>query len=376
MILKIFDDILNDQTAADLRFWDPGRGVCFKDIDEFLASIPEDDDTIDLRINSCGGDVNAGWAIVDKLRASGKKITATVEGMAASTASLILMAASERKAYPHSQIVIHNPYIPWWGLDGNYDAARLQKLGGELQAETERFINFYVERTGADRERIIEIMNEDRLMYADEARELGILTEVLPPLSAAFGKRNQFKLTDMAKETKKKSALAKAMAALQEALGLETTIQGYELETADGTTITIDKPEGEDPAVGDPASPDGEHQMPDGTTIVVTDGVITEIRPADEGVNEDDDESVEETAAELARLAQEVKALRAKAKTDDEQAILDAVKAAGGKDWLDKVARSGYKPAARVQTSKQPQKVATVSKTAERLAEMKEKRNA
>ena len=72
----------------------------------------------------------------------------------------------------------------------------------------------------------------------------------------------------------------------------------YDLNTADGGTITIDKPEGEDPAVGDSASPDGEHKMPDGKTIVVEDGVITEIRDA-EGNDGDDNDDEDETAKAL-----------------------------------------------------------------------------
>ena len=62
-----------------------------------------------------------------------------------------------------------------------------------------------------------------------------------------------------------------------------------------------DKPEGEDPAVGDSASPDGEHKMPDGKTIVVEDGVITEIRDAeDNSGDDDDDDNDDETAKALA----------------------------------------------------------------------------
>lgn len=364
MILKIFDDIMNDQDACDIRFWDPTRGVCFKDIDEFIAAIPEDDGEIDLRLNSCGGDVNTGWAIVDKLRASGKKIVATVEGIAASTASIILMAASERRAYPHSQLCIHNPYIIGWSIDGKCDAGRLQKMGAELQKEQNRFVDFYVERTGADRARIEAIMREDRIMYVDEAKELGIITEILPPLSAAY-RLKPIKTRDMAKKTQTLGAFAKAMAALQEALGLDSPApQGYTLETADGSELTIDKPEGEDPAVGDSASPDGEHEMPDGTTIVVVDGVITEIRPAED---DDPDGTYEE---ELARLVAEVKDLKANAKTDEEKDILAKVKAAGGLAWLDKAITGRYTPAPRTPVRKKTE--AKTSRVAERLAEMKE----
>ena len=62
----------------------------------------------------------------------------------------------------------------------------------------------------------------------------------------------------------------------------------YVVTAQDGTEITIMKEEGEAPAVGDQATPDGEFLMPDGSTIVIAEGQITEIRPA--VVPEPDDE--------------------------------------------------------------------------------------
>ena len=81
-------------------------GVSFKDVDNFVASIPQDDERIDLRLHCVGGSVSEGWAIVDKLRSTGKTISATIEGACASMASVILLAASDRKA-PMKQIFHH-----------------------------------------------------------------------------------------------------------------------------------------------------------------------------------------------------------------------------------------------------------------------------
>ena len=98
MILKVYSAIMPEEDRMFMQFMGLD-GVSFHSIDEFIASIPEDDDTIDMRINSPGGVVPEGWAIIDKLRATGKKITATIEGDAASMAAVVLLAASERKAY-------------------------------------------------------------------------------------------------------------------------------------------------------------------------------------------------------------------------------------------------------------------------------------
>ena len=55
--------------------------------------------------------------------------------------------------------------------------------------------------------------------------------------------------------------------------------KAMKLNTADGQTLTVEREEG-DPQVGDKASPDGTFEMPDGKTIVVEDGVITDIQTA------------------------------------------------------------------------------------------------
>ena len=78
--------------------WEGIDGICFKDIDGFLASMKPDDDEVDIRIHCRGGDCVEGWAIYDKLRQSGKTISCTVEGECSSMATIILLAApAERR---------------------------------------------------------------------------------------------------------------------------------------------------------------------------------------------------------------------------------------------------------------------------------------
>lgn len=370
------------EEGAEMMRWMGSDGVCFKDVDEFLASIAEDDDTIELRLHCEGGCVTEGWAIVDKLRASGKKITATVEGVCASMATVVLLAASERKAYPHASLLIHEPYIPEYTLAEAYRAEDLQKMADSLNAETQKILDFYVERTGADRAELEALMKEDKFVDMERAKELGFINEILPALSArsrsakAVGKWNNHQISNNMAENKKK--IAEVFAALGEALGLsQPKAVAYELTTESGDTITIDKPEGEDPAVGDAASPDGEHKMPDGTTIVVVDGVITEIRPAEEQGDETPEENEElaqanariaELEAELANAKAEAESAKAQAKTKEEMEILNLVTIAGGKKWLTQ-AKSEYKPAKRnASTNSDKQSI-----VAKRLAELNNK---
>ena len=341
-------------------------GVSFNSIDEFIAGIPEDDDTIDMRINSPGGVVTEGWTIIDKLMATGKKITATIEGEASSMASLILLAASERKGYKHARLLIHEAYFREYTLAGAYRKDDLEKLAAELDEDNQRALDFMVARTGADRATLEAIMKEDKPMDMERAKELGFVHEILEPASAsARGWNRPTMKTNSSTDMEHKKTIASAFKAFAEALGLSVKMEdapapaGYVLIAQDGTEINIDKPEGEDPAVGDAASPDGEFLMPDGTTIVVADGVITEIRDAEpededkkpEGDPENkDEEHAAQLAAkddEIARLQARIAELEASQMTDDQKDIVAKVEKAGGKAWLDKSMKSNYKPAQR-----------------------------
>lgn len=90
----------------------------------------------------------------------------------------------------------------------------------------------------------------------------------------------------------------------------DVQVVSMELTNAEGNTLTVERDEGE-PQVGDTASPDGEHVMPDGKTIIVTDGVITEIKDPDE-LEEDE---VKALKARIEELETENASLKTNART-------------------------------------------------------------
>lgn len=388
MILKIYSAIMPEEDRVFMQYMGLD-GVSFNSIDEFIASIPEDDETIDMRINSPGGVVSEGWAIIDKLRATGKKITATIEGDAASMAAILLLAASERKGHKHARLLIHEAYIPEYTLASAYHAEDLAKIAAQLEKDNQETLDFMVERTGADRETLQALMKEDKFISMEEAKELGFIHEIIEPASAAVHgwKKRATMQTNSSTDMENKKTLASAFKVFAEALGLSVRMEdapapvGYVLTAQDGTEINIDKPEGEDPAVGDAASPDGEFLMPDGTTIVVADGVITEIRDAEpEAEPEDEPDATEEAHqaelaekdAEIARLQARIDELEANQMTDDQKDIVAKVEKAGGKAWLDKSLKSSYKPAQRTRQEQTVEPKA--SKIEADLATIKERR--
>ena len=77
-VLKIMNDIQDERQKNEARLWGEVEGVCYKDIDEFCESIPDDDPDIDIRLHCDGGQVYEGWAMSDRHRATGKNISVTV----------------------------------------------------------------------------------------------------------------------------------------------------------------------------------------------------------------------------------------------------------------------------------------------------------
>lgn len=350
-VLKIYNDIAAEE---DKVFYQWGMGtdaVCMKDIDEFIGAMAEGDETIDIRLHCSGGLVSEGWAIYDKLRASGKKIEATVEGKCASMATVVLMAAPKeaRRALPSARILVHNPYIAGYALGDAVTAQTLREEAERMQVEQDKILDLYVERCGCDRDEMQALMDEDKTITVERAMELGLIGEVVQPISAKEKRIRTNNNCEMKKVEVKQSWLERLLAKAGFAK-MEEAVFAMELSTADGGTIEVEREEGE-PQIGDAASPDGEHVMPDGSTIVVSEGVITEIKPAaeEEGEGEEGeekDEATERISALEAEVAQLKDALakaegerdeaKAKAKSKDELAILNAVKMAGGREWLAK----------------------------------------
>lgn len=143
---------------------------------------------------------------------------------------------------------------------------------------------------------------------------------------------------------------------------------GMVISTSTGEELNVEREEG-DIQVGDPASPDGEFVLEDGRTVVVQEGVITEIRePGSE------DEDVEALKARIDELESEVADLKSNAKTEDEIKVLDAVAKAGGIEKLTKAAASKYIPAGRTTTYGNKPETKHASKIEQKLDEIREKR--
>lgn len=389
-VLKIFNDIQTENEKNYSKFFGDVEGICYKDVDEFCEQIPEDDNKIDVRLHCNGGSCTEGWAIYDRLRATGKEITCTVEGNAASMATVILMAAPKerRKAYASAEICVHNPWISSWGLSDIVTADDLDKAAKDLRDIQEKMLNLYVERCECDKDEMQALMNEDKYIGVNEAMRLGLIGEIIAPASAkkqgaVFNNKSKNKMAKEEKKVEVKASLIDRALAKLGIKNLDELAKGMDLSTSDGQMLTVEREEGE-PQVGDKATPDGEFMMPDGKTIVVADGAITDIKTDAQGSEgEDGDENtdrIEELEKEnedlkkrIEELEQEKNDAQAKAKTTDELRILNAVKMAGGEKALSQIT-SNYKPQQRKPEGKNAQAKADEHKSAMR-AEIEARRN-
>ena len=383
MIIRIYSDISDNESVCY-----GCAGVSYQSIVEALAAMDEDDDTIDLRIDCRGGLISAGWAIIDALRATGKTIKATVEGYCGSMAIAVLLAASERAGAKHATLHAHRACFPPYTLADQYNDADLAKMSEDLKAETERMLDWYVERTGADRAELEELMNADKDIDMEEAQRLGFIQSILEPVSALAGRRSWNKQTPKNKDmAKKENAIGEAFRALAKAIGLKVDVTdepapaNYVLVTLNGTELVIDKPEGEEIAVGDAASPDGEYVLEDGRKVKIEGGIITEIETADDPedkkgkkCNLTDEEAAQlqqenaDLKAEVERLQAELEEAKKQIESPEDKAIVEIVNKAGGREWLNKVTSSNYKPKTVNGSSKNAPKV---SKVQQRISELK-----
>lgn len=386
MIIRIYSDITDNESV---RYG--CAGCSYENIADALAAMPEDDDTIDLRIDCRGGLISAGWAIVDALRATGKTIKATIEGYCGSMAIAVLLAASDRTGARHALLHAHRACFPPYTLADSYNDRDLEKLAEDLRTENNRLLDFYVERTGSDRATLEALMDEDKDIDMERALELGFIHRIAEPMSASTAKKRWPKQETPKSNNMAKNAFIEAFRAFAAALGQKVNIteeddkQNYVLVAADGTELNINKPEGEDIAVGDQATPDGEFILEDGRKIKIEGGVITEIESADTDDPENKKRKCNLTDEEAAQLQQENADLKAEverlqaeleeAKKAAEQAaenkeILEIVNKAGGRAWLDKVSASGYKPKVAPKPNNNVQKLTKMQK---RIAELQGK---
>lgn len=158
--------------AIGKSFWDDDA-ISAKSFLDTLAALG-DVNAITLRINSPGGDVFDGLAIHNALKNHAAKVTARIDGLAASAASYIAMAADTIVMPANSFMLVHQSAGFALGT-----ADDMRSLADDLERIDNSITATYVARTGMSTDEVKTLMKEDRLMGATEAKELGFADEVV-----------------------------------------------------------------------------------------------------------------------------------------------------------------------------------------------------
>ncbi len=171
----IFSRLLKDRiifigTPID----DTGANLVIAQLLFLEAEDPEKD--IHVYINSPGGSVTASLAIYDTMQFVKPAIETICMGQAASGAALLLAAGTKgkRMALPHSRIMIHQPY---GGAQGQ--AADIQIQAKEILRMREELNRILAQHTGQPLERVEKDSDRDFFMSPEEAKEYGLVDEVI-----------------------------------------------------------------------------------------------------------------------------------------------------------------------------------------------------
>jgi ATP-dependent Clp protease, protease subunit len=134
------------------------------------------DSAINIYINSPGGDITALFAIYDTIQYIKPEISTICFGQAASAAAVLLAAGApgKRLALPHARILLHQP----WGSGGG-QATDIEIQAREILRMKDLLNQILANHTGQPLERIEKDTDRDFVLEAEQAKEYGIIDEVI-----------------------------------------------------------------------------------------------------------------------------------------------------------------------------------------------------
>lgn len=148
-----------------------GDSTSAKDIKEALKNV--DSDSITIRLNSPGGDVFDGIAIYNQLKDHKAKVTVYVDGLAASAASIIAMAADEIVMNTGSMMMIHEASTWTWGTKTD-----IRKTLNALEGIDKSIADIYMTRYEGEKSEIETMIQNETWFTSSEAVEIGLADRV------------------------------------------------------------------------------------------------------------------------------------------------------------------------------------------------------
>jgi len=152
------------------------------------ADDPEKD--IHLYINSPGGSVTAGMGIYDTMRYIKPDVGTTCVGQAASLGAVLLAAGAQgkRSVLPNSRVMIHQP---WGGVEGQ--ATDIEIHAKEILGMKEKLNRILADLTGQSEEKVAKDTDRNYFMSSEEAKEYGLVDNILAPRGNGAAKETESK---------------------------------------------------------------------------------------------------------------------------------------------------------------------------------------
>jgi ATP-dependent Clp endopeptidase proteolytic subunit ClpP len=165
--IRIYDEI---------GFWGTDAKAFVSRLDELAASAAE----VVVAINSPGGDVFDAFAIYNALRRYAGRVTARIDGVAASAASLVAMAGDRVVMPENAMLMIHNPWTVALGT-----AADLRATADSMDKARDGILAAYRNKSGKTDEELTAMLDAETWMTAAEAKEAGFADEIEAPVKLA-----------------------------------------------------------------------------------------------------------------------------------------------------------------------------------------------
>ncbi|MFC6858787.1 ATP-dependent Clp protease proteolytic subunit [Zunongwangia atlantica] len=269
-------------------------------------------DSVEVIIDSVGGEVDEGQSIYSYLRNLQLPIT-TKATMAYSIAASIFMAGDKRLlAEGEDRFMIH---LPWAQMQGN--SSDFEYVAKQLKEIENNFINFYSVYTSIDKKTVEKLLQKETFLSASNAVKMGFATGSYTSIKAVAFYNNEKNNNE--KEMTKTDKFLKALASFISGSDLEKDVEkdleinALTLQDSNGNEVTFpDLNTGDTPSIGDAVEAEGDEiLMPDGSKILIEDGKVKEILPAPEEqveeteTSEDEANAVEETEIETSEDADE-----------------------------------------------------------------------
>ena len=169
------DSVVNISIHDEIGYW----GISAKDFIEELAQYP-DAKVINLSVHSPGGEMLDGFAIFNALKANSATVHGHVEGIAASMASVILMACDVVSMPENAFIMIHNPSGGAWG-----ESDDLRHMADLMDKLKQSAMNIYQAKTGLSDDVLSEMLDAETWFTADEALEHGFIDTITDKVQIA-----------------------------------------------------------------------------------------------------------------------------------------------------------------------------------------------